>query len=113
MRNGAQGRRELLIGFRSPLARKGRALVMSLRNADEVVTLLTGFRKQWDEFTGKLETLGKQLQTVQTTYEAVNGPRRRQLERQLDRVDDVRQRRGLPVGDADVGEPVLREVSSW
>jgi hypothetical protein len=28
---------ELLIGFRSPLARKGRALVMSLRNADEVV----------------------------------------------------------------------------
>jgi DNA recombination protein RmuC len=83
------------------------------RNADEVVTLLTGFRKQWDEFTGKLEVLGKQLQTVQTTYEAVNGPRRRQLERQLDRVEDVRQRRGLPAGDAGSDEPVLREVSSW
>lgn len=81
------------------------------RNADEVIGLLAGFRKQWDEFSGSLEKLGKQLQTVQGTFEAVNGVRRRQLERQLDRVEDVRQRRGLP--DAE-GEPaVLREVSSW
>jgi DNA recombination protein RmuC len=83
------------------------------RNADEVIALLAGFRKQWDEFSGSLEKLGKQLQTVQGTFDAVNGVRRRQLERQLDRVEDVRQRRGLPVGDAGPDEPVLREVSSW
>ena len=83
------------------------------RNADEVIALLAGFRKQWDDFTGKLDTLGKQLQTVQGTYDAVNGVRRRQLERQLDRVEDVRQRRGLPDGEAAADEPMLREVSSW
>ena len=82
------------------------------RNADEVVTLLAGFRKQWEEFTGKLETLGKNIQTVQNTFEAVNGTRRRQLERQLDRVEDVRQRRGLPEGDP-ADDRTLREVSGW
>lgn len=79
------------------------------RNADEVIALLAGFRKQWEMFTGSLDKLGKQLQTVQGTFEAVNGTRRRQLERQLDRVEDVRQRRGLP--DAESATPVLREVS--
>jgi DNA recombination protein RmuC len=81
------------------------------RNADEVIDILAGFRAQWDQFTDKLETLGKQLQTVHNTYEQVNGPRRRQLERQLDHVETVRQRRGLPAGNDD--EAVLREVSSW
>jgi DNA recombination protein RmuC len=80
------------------------------RNADEVIDVLAGFRKQWDQFTDKLDTLGKQLQTVHNTYEQVNGPRRRQLERQLDHVEAVRQRRGrVPAPD----DAVLREVSSW
>ena len=81
------------------------------RGADEVLELLVGFTKQWDQFTERLDAMGKQLQTVTNTYEQVQGPRRRQLEKQLDRVDDVRQRRGLePSAD---GAEVLREVSSW
>ena len=81
------------------------------RGADEVLELLAGFAKQWDQFTERLDAMGKQLQTVHNTYEQLNGPRRRQLEKQLDRVDDVRQRRGLePSAD---GTEVLREVSSW
>jgi DNA recombination protein RmuC len=85
------------------------------RGADEVLDLLAGFHKQWEQFTERLDTVGKQLQTVQNTYEQLNGPRRRQLEKQLDRVDDVRRRRGLDAGDGD-GDgdgDVLREVSSW
>jgi DNA recombination protein RmuC len=80
------------------------------RGADEVLDVLAGFTKQWDQFTERLDALGRNLQTAQNTYEQVNGPRRRQLERQLDRVEAVRQGRGLPGGD-DPG--VLREVSSW
>ena len=98
------------------------------RNADEVIDVLAGFRKQWDQFTDKLDTLGKHLQTVHNTFEQVSGPRRRQLERQLDHVETVRQRRGLPAaggggvggvggvgdgGDAGDDGAVLREVSSW
>lgn len=78
------------------------------RGADEVLDVLAGFSKQWDQFTERLDALGRNLQTVSNCYEQLNGPRRRQLERQLDRVDAVRQRRGL---DGDDG--VLREVSNW
>jgi DNA recombination protein RmuC len=85
------------------------------QRADDVLELLGGFTKQWDQFTERLDALGKQLQTVTNTYEQVNGPRRRQLEKQLDRVEDLRYRRGLAAaepGAADDGD-VLREVSSW
>ncbi len=69
---------------------------MSLqRGADEILDVLGGFTHQWDQFTGKLDALGRNLQTVQNAYDAVNGARRRQLERQLDRVDDLRRSRGL------------------
>ena len=88
------------------------------RGADEVLEVLTGFTKQWDQFTERLDALGRNLQTVHNTYDQVNGPRRRQLERQLDRVESVRQRRGLDDPNGVVGtdagdDPVLREVSSW
>lgn len=87
------------------------------RGADEVLDVLAGFTKQWDQFTERLDALGRNLQTATNAYEQVNGPRRRQLERQLDRVEAVRQRRGL-AGGTDGGvdaadDPVLREVSSW
>jgi DNA recombination protein RmuC len=82
------------------------------RGADEVLGLLADFTKQWDQFTERLDALGKHLQTVHNTYEQVNGPRRRQLERQLERVDLVRQGRGLGTGHGE-DDPVLREVSSW
>ncbi len=69
--------------------------------------MLAGFNKQWDQFTEKLDALGKRLQTTANAYEQVNGPRRRQLERQLDQVGTIRQRRGLPGGP----DHALRE--SW
>ena len=84
------------------------------RGADEVLDVLAGFTKQWELFTDKLDGLGRSLQTVANAYDQVNGARRRQLERQLDRVEAVRQRRGLPGGEAgDDDAPVLREVSAW
>jgi DNA recombination protein RmuC len=81
------------------------------RGADEVLGLLADFTKQWDQFTERLDALGKHLQTVHNTFEQVNGTRRRQLERQLERVDLVRRGRGLPEGGPQDG--ILREVSSW
>jgi DNA recombination protein RmuC len=86
------------------------------RGADEVLEVLAGFTKQWDQFTERLDALGRNLQTAQNAYEQVNGPRRRQLERQLDKVEAVRQARGPgSIGSpADESDPsVLREVSSW
>ena len=81
------------------------------RGADEVLDILAGFAKQWDQFTDRLEALGRNLQTAQNAYEQVNGPRRRQLERQLDKIDAVRRGRGPEGAPEEPG--ILREVSSW
>lgn len=82
------------------------------RGADEVLDVLAGFARQWDQFTERLDALGRNLQTLGNTYEQLSGARRRQLERQLDKVEAVRQRRGL-AGPDPGDEPILREVSAW
>jgi DNA recombination protein RmuC len=63
------------------------------RTSDEIVALLAGFSEQWGRYVEEVERLGKQLETVRRTYDSVAGPRRRQLERQLDRVEELRDER--------------------
>jgi DNA recombination protein RmuC len=65
------------------------------RTSDEILGLLSGFQEQWTRYTDEVDKLGRQLDTVARTYEQVNGTRRRQLERQLDRVETVREQRGV------------------
>jgi DNA recombination protein RmuC len=68
------------------------AFVLS-RTSDEILECLNGFTRQWESFTGKLDQLGKQFETAQRSYEELSGTRRRQLQRHLDQVDVLRQRR--------------------
>ena len=84
------------------------------RGADEVLELLAGFTKQWDQFTERLDAMGKQLQTVAQHLRAAQRPpaapareaarpgRRRPPAR--GRARAARRRRAAEV---------LREVSSW
>ncbi|RLB31883.1 MAG: DNA recombination protein RmuC [Deltaproteobacteria bacterium] len=67
------------------------------KTSNEILSLLGVFKKQWDEFTGKLEILGKRIDDVQKEYELLTTTRRRQLERPLHKIDDLRTQRGLPV----------------
>jgi DNA recombination protein RmuC len=72
------------------------------RTSDEILGLLAGFTDQWGRYTDEVDKLGKQLDTVTRTYDQVNGVRRRQLEKQLDQVEEVRERRDVApvvVGD--------------
>lgn len=66
------------------------------RAADEILEVLGAFRDHWERFVDRMDTMGKQLDTVRRSYDELTGVRRRQLERQLDRVDDLRRDRGLP-----------------
>jgi DNA recombination protein RmuC len=68
------------------------------KTSNEILSLLGVFKKQWDEFTGKLEVLGKRIDDVQKEYEQITTTRRRQLERPLQKIDDLRMQRGLPLG---------------
>jgi len=62
----------------------------------EIVALLGGFAKQWAAFTEHMDRVGRKLDSLQKDYDAMTGVRRRQLERQLDRVEDVRRRDRIP-----------------
>jgi DNA recombination protein RmuC len=62
----------------------------------EIVALLGGFAKQWGAFTEHMDRVGRRLDALQKDYDAMVGVRRRQLERQLDRVEDVRRRDRVP-----------------
>jgi DNA recombination protein RmuC len=57
--------------------------------------LLGGFAKQWGAFTDGLDKLGRGLESTQRAYDALSTTRRNQLERQLDRVEELRSHRGL------------------
>ncbi len=70
----------------------------SLQQAsNEILSLLGAFKKQWDEFVKKLDVLGKRLSDAMDEYDSLNTTRRRQLEKPLNKIEDLRKQRGLPV----------------
>jgi DNA recombination protein RmuC len=71
------------------------------RTSDEILQLLGGFAKQWGAFTDGLDKLGRGLETTQKAYDALSTTRRTQLERQLDRVEELRSHRGLEAAMAE------------
>jgi DNA recombination protein RmuC len=73
------------------------------RTGDEIVEALSAFSGQWEKFSTGFDTLGKRLETAQKAYDDLAGTRRRQLDKQLDRIEDLRCRRGLPTTEADRG----------
>lgn len=58
--------------------------------ASEILDLLAGFTDQWQRFTAQMDRLGERLDAARRDYDALTTTRRRQLERQLERVDDIR-----------------------
>ena len=71
------------------------------RTSNEILSLLGAFKKQWDEFAAKLDLLGKKIGDVMKEYDALMTTRKRQLERPLNKIEDLRSQRGLPVATED------------
>jgi DNA recombination protein RmuC len=78
------------------------------RTSDEIVSLLSGFTAQWGRYTDEVDKLGRQLDTVRKTYDGLATTRRRQLERQLEKVEEVREERGVGVQVVDERPRLLR-----
>jgi DNA recombination protein RmuC len=66
------------------------------RTSDEILQCLAGFGKEWTKFSESLDKVVTQFDRAQRGLEDVTGTRRRQLERQLERVEALRVARGLP-----------------
>jgi DNA recombination protein RmuC len=71
------------------------------RTSNEILSLLGAFKKQWDEFAAKLDLLGKKIGDVMKEYETLMTTRKRQLEKPLNKIEDLRNQRGLPVAVED------------
>jgi DNA recombination protein RmuC len=65
--------------------------------SNEILSLLGTFNKQWGEFIKKLDVLGKRIEDSQREYESLVTTRRRQLEKPLNKIEDLRTQRGLPL----------------
>lgn len=90
------------------------------RTSNEILECLAGFGQQWQKFADALDVVVKRFDTAQRGLEEVTGPRRRQLERQLDRIEDLRASRGLadlpPVlgdGEEEVRRRASGDVRPW
>jgi DNA recombination protein RmuC len=84
------------------------------RTSDEILQCLSAFRQQWTKYAEAVDAVEKRFTSTQRAFEDLSGTRRRVLEKQLDRIDDLRHQRGLPelppaLGDGE-GE-VLRRAS--
>lgn len=60
------------------------------QRSTEILDTLASFSGQWDKFTDHLERVGSRLDSARKAFDETNGVRRRQLERHLDRIDDLR-----------------------
>ena len=71
------------------------------RTSLEILRLLGAFRKQWDEFVKRMESLGKSLNAAQSDYEALVSTRRRMLEAPLQKIELLRGMNEAAPGNAD------------
>ena len=55
-----------------------------------MLALLQGFQKQWDKFVEQMDKVGRSIKAAGDAFEELEGTRRRQLERQLDRIETLR-----------------------
>ena len=71
------------------------------RTSNEILTRLSAFAKQWHAFVDKMDKLDRSLVSARRDFDDLTGTRRRTLERELDKIDDLRQARSIDDGDVD------------
>ena len=77
------------------------------QTSNEILSLLGAFNKQWDLFVKKFEGLGKRIEDVHKEYEGLNTTRRRQLEKPLTKIEELRKGRGIEqaLSDGEIDGP--------
>ena len=65
------------------------------KTSNEIIMVLATFKKQVAAFFEKFDTLGKKIEEVQKEYDLLTTTRKRKLDIQLQKVEDLRAQRGL------------------
>ena len=67
------------------------------QTSDEILQLIGKFGQQWQKYTDSAQRVKDRLDSVQREFDLLVGTRRRQLERPLQQLEELRVRRNLPV----------------
>ena len=78
------------------------------QSSNQVISQMGAFKNQWDNFLEQLDVVGRRLDSFQTAFKLLIERRRRALDRPLNRIEAMRQERGLSL-PADFGHPEDRE----
>ncbi len=64
------------------------------QGAGQILTLLEEFKKQWEKYVQGMDKMGDRLEAAVKEYDQLVKTRTRQLDRQLDKIDDLRAAQG-------------------
>jgi len=70
------------------------------QTSDEILTLLGRFGQQWEKYKESLQSVERKFDAVHKELEQLGGPRRRQLEKPLLQLNELRRKRGLEIDAA-------------
>ena len=65
--------------------------------SNEILSLLGQFNKQWGMFKEGLQRMGKRIEDAQKEFQALDTTRTRQLEKPLEKIEQLRTERHLPI----------------
>jgi len=80
------------------------------KTSNEILSLLGSFKKQWGEYVKKMESLGSKINAAQKEFDSLAGTRKNQLERPLNKIELLRQQKGLPVIEAEDSSAITTEL---
>ncbi|NIP38186.1 MAG: DNA recombination protein RmuC [Candidatus Dadabacteria bacterium] len=80
------------------------------QTSKEMLVQFGAFKKQWDAFVAKFDTLGQRIEAVQKEYEVLTTTRKRAVERPLNKIENIRKQKGLPASDDEQGQVPKFEV---
>ena len=72
------------------------------KTSHEILSLLGSFKQQWDKFITSHDKLGKLIRSAEDEYNALKSTRRNQLEKPLNKIEDIRKQRSIPIEEPDM-----------
>ena len=79
------------------------------QTSQEILSLLAAFNKEWGKYTEQMDKMGKALEQAVERYEVLKTTRTRQLERQLDKIDNLRTQQDMELPAPPEPEPQARD----
>ena len=76
------------------LVRQAMDTVSMERSSQEILDHLACFAEQWQKYSEQFDLVGRHLDRLKGAFDDLSGARSRQLERQLDRIEELKKRAG-------------------